>query len=982
MANDRPERIVYLLSRDECRRMRCSLRLTRLLNWKAFRPAPVKRLAELMQNSYADYRRDNDNRILARLMYYEVRAGGEALIDGPDGWTLLQAMVETGRAFLADGNHLRVAWGEPRPATPAWSTTTEGLRQPDFQCDPPASWLVATQPACYIDTSEQPNRIGPLQVDWPDSLAADWLKADPMETDAAKSFCLRLLNRYPDHPLPTPDELGGRSEESILPVPRLKLLRRDSDGPLEPGTLHDLNQLALARLSFFYGPREVAWDDERSTVTFEDVGRLRRCRRDADAETEAAARLTQLGFERKPTDSQESLFDFHQGDLQLKPDAPQTWAALLKKVFPGMRKSGWQIDFETGFHLEIPSDANWISRLQETRGDWFSYSVGIRYGRHRIEVLPIFRDFLHAHRRLPYPVLRERLAGSTFVVTPGKSSETCLLVPGERLVGLLDALFELRGTSLDGDGAMRLSRWRAAEIALDTETESPAGLDTDYLRRLRRRLGDEIQLTPPSDLPPAAETLRDYQKTGLAWLDFLRETGTHGILADDMGLGKTRQTLVHLLYEKQRQRLNGPVLVVAPTSVLDNWIREAAAHTPDLTTHRHHGKEREQAWKSAQDSDLTVTSYPLLRQDARLFLEVEWAFVVLDEAQVIKNPLSQTAQIAGALKAKRRLCLSGTPMENHLGELWSLFHFLMPGFLGTADAFREQFRRPIETETGDEGTRLAKLLSSRVSPFILRRRKEDVARELPPKTEITHSVELSSRQSEAYEATRMRLVKDVRRILEERGLEQSQIFVLDALLQLRLICCDPRLARRGGFAFEAEDSAKLQRLLELLEELLAEGRRVLVFSQFVQMLNLAAESMERRGWRYLRLTGETTDRSAIVDEFERGDTPVLLISLKAGGVGLNLTAADTVIHYDPWWNPAVEAQATDRAHRIGQDKPVFVHRLIASDTVETKILELHAKKKALVDSLLSGQTNGKIVLDETALDDLFGTNTPQVQGTR
>ncbi len=973
---------MYLLSRDQRRRVRCAIRLTRLLNWKAFRPAPIKRLTELMQSGYADYRRESDNRILARLMYYETREGGEGIIDGPDGWTLLQAMVETGRAFLADGNHLRLAWGEPRPATPAWSSTPEGRCQPDFRCEPMPAWLTATQPPCYVDVSEQPNLIGPLEFDWPDSLAADWLKADPMETDAAKSFCLRLLNRYPDHPMPTPDELGGNREESIPPVPRLQLLRRESDTPLEPGTLHDLNQLALARLSFLYGPREVAFDDERSTVTFEEGDRLRRCRRDTDAENEAALQLTRLGFERKPTELQESLFDFHQGDLQLKSDAPQTWATLLKTVFPGMRKQGWQIDFETGFHLGIPSNADWISRLQQTRGDWFSYSVGIRYGRHRIEVLPILRDFLYAHRRQPYSKLRERLAESTFVVTPEKSRKSALLVPGERLTGLLDALFELQGASLDGDGALRISRWRAAEISLDTETESPAGLDTDYLRRLRRRLGSEIELTPPPDLPPAANSLRDYQKTGLAWLEFLRETGTHGILADDMGLGKTRQTLVHLLYEKERQRLKGPILVIAPTSVIDNWIREAAAHTPELSTHRHQGKDREQAWKSGRKADITVTSYPLLRQDARLFLETEWAFVILDEAQVIKNPLSQTAQIASTLKAERRLCLSGTPMENHLGDLWSLFNFLMPGFLGTADAFREQFRRPIENEGGDEGARLAALLSRRVSPFILRRRKEDVARELPPKTEITHSVELSSRQSEAYEATRLRLIKDVRKILEERGLEQSQIFVLDALLQLRLICCDPRLARRGGFAFEAEDSAKLQRLLELLEELLAEGRRVLVFSQFVQMLNLAAEAMERREWRFLRLTGETTDRSAIVDEFERGDIPVLLISLKAGGVGLNLTAADTVIHYDPWWNPAVEAQATDRAHRIGQDKPVFVHRLIAADTVETKILDLHAKKRALVDSLLSGQADSRIVLDEAALDDLFGGIDPQRQGVR
>ena len=975
MDSQRPERIVYLLTADERRRVRCEILLAKLLNWKAFRPAPIERLVELMAEKYAGYRRDADRRILSRMMPYETREGGEACLDGPDGWALLHAMVETGRVFLADGNRLRAAWGDPRPATPAWIRTREGTRQTVFQTDPPAAWFIATQPPCYVDTSSTPNLIGPLQTDWPDALASDWVKMVPADEDAVRLFCLRLFNRYPDYAFPAPEGPEGEAEESRPPTPRLRILRRDADTPMESGVLHDLNAVALARLSFLYGPREVGWDDERPTVTFEEDGRLCRCRRDFDAEKQVCRQLAELGFERTSPEPGVSLFDFHGGDFQLGREAPHSWRDLLKSRFAKLAKAGWRIDFEPGFRLEIPAATDWFSRLDETRDGWFSFSAGIRYGEHRIQALPILRDFLHAHRRTPFPELRERFAASTFVVTPGGPEAPCLLVPGQRLTGLLDGLFELRGGSLDARGTLPVSRWRAAELVLDAGAEPPCDLDTDRLARLRKYLGKEHRLVPPPGLPAAAEALRDYQKTGLAWMEFLRETGTHGILADDMGLGKTRQVLVHLLYEKTQGRLTGPALVVTPTSVIDNWIRESGSVTPALSVHRHYGKDREDRWAEAAAADVVVTSYPLLRQDARRFLEAEWSFAVLDEAQVIKNPRSRTARIAGGLKAHRRLSLSGTPIENHLGELWAHFHFLMPGYLGTAEAFREQFRRPIENEAGDESRGLADLLSRRVTPFILRRRKEDVARELPPKTEVTHAIELSPKQSEAYEALRLRLFRDIRKVLEERGLEQSQVFILDALLQLRLVCCDPRLVREGGAAFGPDDSAKLQRLLEMLDELLSEGRRVLVFSQFVRVLDLVGEAMDERAWPYLRLTGETVDRTDVTARFERGEIPVFLISLKAGGVGLNLTAADTVIHYDPWWNPAVEAQATDRAHRIGQDKPVFVHRLIAEETVEAKILDLHARKRALVDSLLAGRTGDRITLDEDALADLFGEET-------
>jgi SNF2 family DNA or RNA helicase len=323
--------------------------------------------------------------------------------------------------------------------------------------------------------------------------------------------------------------------------------------------------------------------------------------------------------------------------------------------------------------------------------------------------------------------------------------------------------------------------------------------------------------------------------------------------------------------------------------------------------------------------------------------------MVLDEAQYIKNPRAKVAQAACRVLARHRICLSGTPIENHLGELWSLMHFLIPGYLGTEDTFQKTFRKPIEEEGDVEKNAL---LKKRIAPLVLRRTKDQVAKELPPKTIMVHLVELHSDQKDLYETVRATMDKRVREAIAARGIEQSQIVFLDALLKLRQICCDPRLLP-PDFADGVRRSAKLDYLTELLATLIEEGRRILIFSQFTTMLALIEEHLVKTKVPFLKLTGGSKDRGALVEQFQSGKFPVFLISLKAGGTGLNLTAADTVIHYDPWWNPAAEAQATDRAYRIGQDKPVFVHKLLCQETVEERIHKLQQEKAKLADGLLA-----------------------------
>lgn len=440
-----------------------------------------------------------------------------------------------------------------------------------------------------------------------------------------------------------------------------------------------------------------------------------------------------------------------------------------------------------------------------------------------------------------------------------------------------------------------------------------------------------------------------------------------GQQAPQVLLGKTVQALAHLLLEKEQGRADRPSLVVAPTSLMGNWRREAHQFTPDLRVLTLHGPRRREQFAAITDHDLVLTTYPLLVRDRQTLLAHDYHLLILDEAQIIKNPGAQASRMVRELRARQRLCLTGTPMENHLGELWSLFDFLLPGLLGDARQFRRVFRNPVE-KAGD--TAVAAQLARRVRPFLLRRTKEAVVRELPPKTEIVRSVELEGMQRDLYESIRLAMHERVRRAVADKGLARSRIVILDALLKLRQACCDPRLVKLES-ARKVLHSVKLEMLLELLPGMLEEGRRVLLFSQFTGMLKLIEARVKEAGIDYVKLTGQTRDRTTPVARFQRAEVPLFLISLKAGGLGLNLIAADTVIHYDPWWNPAVERQATDRAHRIGQENPVFVYKLIAEGTVEEKIQSLQARKQALADSLFDRKEGGGVQWTAADLEALF-----------
>ncbi len=465
-----------------------------------------------------------------------------------------------------------------------------------------------------------------------------------------------------------------------------------------------------------------------------------------------------------------------------------------------------------------------------------------------------------------------------------------------------------------------------------------------YLAPLRDNSEIE-ELGPPKDFNA---TLRDYQLGGLSWMAFLFARKLGGILADDMGLGKTVQTLA-LLSHLQLKHGRKPSLVVCPTSVVENWVRETHRFVPGFVVHRVDGPHRDQFFQDAQNADVLVTSYALLRRDFEKLKGIEFRYAILDEAQAIKNPQSQTAQCAKKLNADARIALTGTPIENRLSELWSIFDFCSPDLFGTLSDFRERYLVPIE-RYNDE-VRLQRLRRA-VKPFILRREKEVVAKELPPKTITQVFCDVPKITQQLYSTIAERARDHLQNVLKQKGFERSTISILTELLRLRQTACDPALLN-GVTVPKGAESPKVGPFLDLVEEALESGRKILVFSQFVSMLNILSEKLTEKKTDHLLLTGQTRRRQALVDKFQADDGPrVFLISLKAGGSGLNLTAADTVIHFDPWWNPAVEEQATDRAHRIGQTKPVFVYELVARGTVEEKILKLKERKRLLAEGVL------------------------------
>jgi SNF2 family DNA or RNA helicase len=645
-----------------------------------------------------------------------------------------------------------------------------------------------------------------------------------------------------------------------------------------------------------------------------DRGGRRLLLRDGAVERAAAERLNALGFKPRSYWGRQGF----QMALELAP-------RHLPRVVAELVREGWRVEAEGklyrqpgAFTIEITSGV-----------DWFELHGTVEFG----ETTAKLPELLAALRRGENTVL---LGDGTYGVLP----EAWL-----RKYGVLAGL---------GTAARDHLRFGKSQVGLlDALLASlPEARCDATLARAREELRRFEGIRPSDATDGFIGQLRAYQRDGLGWLGFLQQFGFGGCLADDMGLGKTVQVLALLESRREERERNadgarrGPSLIVVPRSLVFNWKQEAARFTPKLRVLDHTGAGRLRPGEHFDDYHAVVTTYGTLRRDAIHLKDVRFDYVILDEAQAIKNAASESAKAARLLRGDHRLALSGTPVQNHLGELWSLFEFLNPGMLGSAAAFGGN----------GPGTRLADgetraILGRALRPFILRRTKEQVARDLPVKTEQTLFCELDAAQRRLYDELRHHYRASLLGRIGRDGIGRSKIQILEALLRLRQAACHPGLLDR---ARRDEPSAKLDALLPQLAEVREEGHKALVFSQFTSLLDIVRARVDRAGVRYEYLDGKTRDRPACVERFQRDpDCLLFLVSLKAGGLGLNLTAAEYVFLLDPWWNPAVEAQAIDRTHRIGQTRPVFAYRLIARDTVEEKVLELQDTKRALADAIIS-----------------------------
>ncbi|MCB8881416.1 ATP-dependent helicase [Acidisoma cellulosilytica] len=748
------------------------------------------------------------------------------------------------------------------------------------------------------------------------------------------------------------------------PVPVIRL--RKVDCPDDFGHMQHINALTM---DFDYQGVLTPGDDERQFLPLAKSaggGGQSFIRRDRAAETAALDTLRQDGLSQmriaEGASAKGRMVFVYRGR-----DASERWQTFVAERAPALERSGWRnlIDRDFGPSL-VETVGDYDVRVEDAESGTFSLDFGIEIDGTRSPLLPILSRLLDRGGIDAAKIIDGELITS---LDDGR----ILKLPADRIRRLLAVMGDLiEAARRSGESRLLLENGEAGGILdledlLITRWENASAIEA-YAQNFRG--GADI---PAVTIPATfTATLRPYQQQGVDWLQHLRSLGLGGFLADDMGLGKTAQTIAHIVIEGAEGRLDRPALIVVPTSLVTNWTAELSKFAPHLRVAVLHGLDRHERRSELDGVHVVITTYTVLARDIEEMKRLSWHLVVLDEAQVIKSPDAKATRAVCQLDTRHRLCLSGTPIENNLQELWSEFAFLNPGLLGDRKGFAKRFRTPIE-KNNDAVRRLQ--LIRRIKPFLLRRTKAEVATDLPPKHTILRRINLAADQRELYETIRATLHDEVRDKVAELTAAQGRIVVLDALLKLRQVCCDPRLVKLPS-ARAVESSSKLDELLDMITEMIPEGRRILLFSQFTTMLDLIKPRLVEAGVKFVELRGDTRDRAEPVRAFENGEVALFLISLKAGGRGLNLTSADTVIHYDPWWNPAAEDQASDRAHRIGQTKPVFVYKMIAADTVEDRIVELQRRKADLANIALSAEGDfSGVEIDDVEF--LFGTGSAQ-----
>jgi len=884
-------------------------------------------------NSYnsRDFLMLEDRAILDIFGALESKVNRVAHIEGELGALLLTKMVATGNAYWHGNRNMALVMGETIKTELVWQ---EKVGESRLSVNLPKHLeVIATQPPYYVDIKS--HSIGRLVIpNVKSELLPHILKVPSVKKSELHDFAMDALSLVPTLPLPDSMEMH---ESTDKPQARFYLLSSSFEG----------EKRHYVELAFGYGDDLVYGAEEGTPLLRKDGDTLYRIHRDLAYELAANTMMKDFGFTTVVHDKR--LFYYP------SEDALARWKFLVDEGIKRLEKQGYYVEIERSFMMKFSSVEQLNIKVDEKQ-NWFDVSMHIEVDNREINLLEVVSELLMQSddtAKLPDEFSFE-IEEDHYVTLASEQFKSIVntllsLYKGERVEMLNIKQYEAHMLPKIGKGITYSGKGSKNVSTLKNALESFKGIE-------------EVSLSKGLNA-----TLREYQQEGVNWFGFLEKFGFGGILADDMGLGKTIQTLAFLQHYKEEGKLKLPVLIVAPTSLLSNWKNETKKFTPDLKLHIHHGLKRSKDESNINSYDIIVTTYALLSRDISFLEKLNFSYLILDEAQNIKNHKSKAHAAAKKINASNAVALSGTPMENHLGELWAIFDVVMPNFLDSYKNFKAFYQTPIEKEHDQQRSQV---LRERIAPFVLRRTKEKVATELPPKTIMTRSVKFEKEQAKLYESIRISMEKKVRDVIKEKGIGKSHITILDALLKLRQVCCDPRLVPLEE-AQQIEQSAKLTMLLELVEELLEEGRRILIFSQFTSMLAIIESELLKRKVSLTKLTGSTTNREKVINTFTSGQADVFLISLKAGGVGLNLTQADTVIHYDPWWNPAAEDQATDRAYRIGQEKPVFVYKLIIENSVEEKILELQQQKKERANALYSDTQDEAASLDAESLLALF-----------
>ena len=902
--------------------------------------------------------------LVKRLQQYDGDMGGGGSPRGIGGSDWIDRAIATGKARWGRADGPMMTPGDSVTASFCWVVQHDGQQRLTLADVPPGMTLVALASPLLIDGES--GTMHRLDTGMEGVLAERLLHLPPVPLHAVAALAEQWGGVAGDAvPPPALHNLIDRG--MIAPTPVLTFREEGVDVFLpqrsryySAGTMK--SQMATARVSFDYEGYLVTHATDATLIIHAGDDGMVQFERDIEAEGKAFARLVEIGL--KPIRS------FHEAkaktaqawDMAVAIGAtPVHYADILEYHVPELQDEGWRIAYAPRWSLAfVEIESGSLSFDVAPFGiDWFDISLGARIDGMAVDILPALRRMLGQHGAA---LLESPGLTLSIEIAPGKLAR----LPMEKVRPVLTLLLQFALQDRYGNERLRLPARDLAALA-DLESGTSAHIPwsgAEPLRALARALA-QLDLKPTRTPKNFTALLRPYQQQGLDWLQALHGAGFGGVLADDMGLGKTVQALAHITTLKAAKALKDPVLIVCPTSVLPNWQAELAKFAPKLSCLLWHGATRKTLAPKIASHDVILTSYPLLVRDIETLKAQKLGLTILDEAQMLKNPRTAGFKAAKQLKAAQTIAMTGTPVENQLTDAWSLMELVTPGLLGTLDQFNRNIAKPISR---DNDAAAKAMLARRLRPFMLRRTMDQVASDLPPKTEIPEWIDLSGGQHALYESVRLLMQKKVRDEIARVGLMRSQIIFLDALLKLRQICCDPRLLAGQGDA--PASSAKLSRLMEMLPELIAEGRRVILFSQFTSMLDLIKPVLGEAGIAFTEIRGDTKDRKTPVAAFQTGEVPVILVSLKAGGTGLNLTAADTVILYDPWWNPAVEAQAIDRAHRIGQTKPVFVHRLIARGTIEEKILSLQDKKRTLAATLW-GEGEGAVPAKLTEADVQF-----------